>query len=122
MPPNEPLYGSGLSGNCFAISLTSASGAALWQMIGHPFPYSVSWADVRVASSPDGLSWTQRTPSQAKAANIMEKEWWWSGSAYEAKDDVTSGLIGTILPQEAVWVRMLLGSAGSTVTLLVPAR
>jgi len=113
-------YGSGLSGSCFAISLNPSSNS--WQMVGHPFPYSVSWADVRVASY-NGSLWTQRTPSQAKTANIIAKEQWrWIGSTYEAKDDVTPTMIGTLLPQEAVWVRMLPGSVGSTVKLLIPAR
>ncbi|MGX9727479.1 MAG: hypothetical protein ACTFAK_09220 [Candidatus Electronema sp. VV] len=122
--PTEPCsnYGSGLLGNCFAISLTPSS-TARWQMVGHPFPYSVSWADVRVATY-DGSAWTHRTPSQAKADNIMEKEQWrWNGSTYESKDDSTPLLIGTLLPQEAVWVRSLSGSSGlAGLKLLIPAR
>ncbi|MGR0482521.1 MAG: FG-GAP repeat protein [Candidatus Electronema sp. V4] len=121
-------FGSGLSGNCFAIDLPPSpdGSTSIWQMVGHPFPYSVSWADVRVATTPDGSAWTQRTPTQAKADNIMEKEQWrWSGNAYEVKDDVTVGMIGTLQPQEAVWVRILSGSNAfslGNIKLLIPAR
>ncbi|MGX9727487.1 MAG: Lcl C-terminal domain-containing protein [Candidatus Electronema sp. VV] len=110
-----------LVGNCFAIDLTP-SASDIWQIIGNPFPYAVDWRNVRVASS-DGTTWTQHTPSEAATANLMAKEFWRYGSGYETKDDVTSGLIGALRPQESVWVRIKSGSNGlSGFKLLIPKR
>ncbi|MCI5197432.1 MAG: DUF1566 domain-containing protein [Candidatus Electrothrix sp. AW5] len=118
-------YGSGLMGNCFAIDLTPSSGSNLWQIIGHPFPYTVSWADVRVAASSDGTTWTQYTPSEAATANLMAKEYWfWNGSSYQTKDDSTPGAIGVLQPQESIWVRIKSGSSSLSAgdfKLLIPA-
>ncbi|MCI5178397.1 MAG: hypothetical protein D3911_03550 [Candidatus Electrothrix sp. AW3_4] len=117
-------YGSGLLGNCFAIDLTPSSGSDIWQIIGHPFPYAVSWNDVRVASS-DGTTWTQYTPSQAVAINLMAKEYWfWNGNSYNTKDDSTPGSIGALQPQESIWVHIKSGSSSLSAgnfKLLIPA-
>jgi hypothetical protein len=117
-------YGSGLLGRCFAVDLTPSSGSNLWQIVGHPFPYTVSWDDVRVASS-DGTSWTQYTPSEAATANLMAKEYWfWNGSSYQTKDDSTPGAIGVLQPQESVWVRIKSGSSSLSpdhFKLLIPS-
>ncbi|MCI5134790.1 MAG: DUF1566 domain-containing protein [Candidatus Electrothrix sp. AW2] len=117
-------YGSGLMGRCFAVDLTPSSGRNLWQIIGHPFPYPVSWDDVRVASS-DGTTWTQYTPSEAATANLMAKEYWfWNGSSYQTKDDSTPGAIGVLQPQESIWVRIKADSSSLSAgdfKLLIPA-
>ncbi len=125
--PIEPCsnYGSGLTGQCFAIDLVRAAGSSLWQIVGHPFPYTVSWADVLVAASLDGgVRWTTYTPSQAETASLMDKAIHrWSGSTYEAYDDSTPSMIGTLQPQDAFWVRIKPGSLGlSGFKLLIPAR
>ncbi|CAK8712687.1 hypothetical protein GKODMF_04265 [Candidatus Electrothrix gigas] len=117
-------YGSGLMGRCFAVDLTPSSGRNLWQIVGHPFSYPVSWDDVRVASS-DGTTWTQYTPSEAATANLMAKEYWfWNGSSYQTKDDSTPGAIGVLQPQESIWVRIKFGSSSLSAgdfKLLIPA-
>jgi hypothetical protein len=118
-------YGPGLTGQCFAIDLVPSAGAALWQIVGHPFPYTANWADVRVAAF-DGTTWTQRTPSEAETADLMLKTFWrWTGSAYESHDDSTPGMLGILQPQESFWVRILPGSSAFNVEgikLLIPAR
>ncbi|MGX9727496.1 MAG: S8 family serine peptidase [Candidatus Electronema sp. VV] len=125
-PSAEPCssYGSGLLGKCFAIPLTP-SGADSWQIVGYPFTSPLNWADVRVATY-DGATWTQYTPSGAATANLMRKEYWrWNGSTYETKDDVTSGAVGVLQPQESFWVRILPGSSTLSAggfKLLIPAR
>ncbi|MCI5114224.1 MAG: DUF1566 domain-containing protein [Candidatus Electrothrix sp. AX1] len=117
-------YGSGLMGRCFAVDLTPSSGRNLWQIVGHPFSYPVSWDDVRIASS-DGTTWTQYTPSEAATANLMAKEYWfWNGSSYQTKDDSTPGAIGVLQPQESIWVRIKFGSSSLNADhfkLLIPA-
>ncbi|MCI5180202.1 MAG: DUF1566 domain-containing protein [Candidatus Electrothrix sp. AW3_4] len=117
-------YGSGLMGRCFAVDLTPSSGRNLWQIVGHPFSYPVSWDDVRVASS-DGTTWTQYTPSEAATANLMAKEYWfWNGSSYQTKDDSTPGAIGVLQPQESIWVRIKADSSSLSAgdfKLLIPA-
>ncbi|MCI5225488.1 MAG: DUF1566 domain-containing protein [Candidatus Electrothrix sp. AX2] len=117
-------YGISLMGRCFAVDLTPSSGRNLWQIVGHPFSYPVSWDDVRVASS-DGTTWTQYTPSEAATANLMAKEYWfWNGSSYQTKDDSTPGAIGVLQPQESIWVRIKFGSSSLSAgdfKLLIPA-
>jgi hypothetical protein len=127
--PFEPCsnYGSGLSGNCFAISLTpSPTASRIWQMVGHPFPYAVNWADVKVAVSHNGgATWEVYSPSQAESAGYVSKAYYcWNGNSYDPYDDVTLGG-GTLQPQEAIWVRSLgsySGPAPSKLKLLIPAR
>ncbi len=110
---------------CRAINLTPSSGTDLWQIVGHVFPYSVAWADVRVAAY-NGTTWTTYTPSEAEAANLMLKTWWrYTGSAYESYDDSTPGMVGVLRPQESFWVRIKSGSSALTsgnFKLLIPAR
>ncbi len=122
--PTEPCsnYGTGLRGNCFAIDLTP-SGTDIWQIVGNPFPYPVTWADMRVASY-NGSAWTQYTPLNAALASLTKKELWrYNGNAYATYDDSTWGMIGTLRSQESFWVRILSGSAGlSQLKLLIPAR
>uniref|UniRef100_UPI004055A790 Lcl C-terminal domain-containing protein n=1 Tax=Candidatus Electronema sp. TaxID=2698783 RepID=UPI004055A790 len=115
-----------LVGNCFAIDLTP-SASDIWQMVGNPFPYTVDWRNVRVASSLDGTTWMQYTPSEAAApaVNLMAKEFWQYGSSYETKDDATLGSIGALRPQESVWVRIKSGSSSLSAgnfKLLIPKR
>ena len=112
-----------LVGNCFTIDLTP-SASDIWQIIGNPFPYTVDWRNVRIASSADGTNWTQYTPTAAAGANLMAKEYWyWTGSGYDTKDDSTPTKIGALKPQESVWVRIKSGSSGlSEFKLLIPMR
>ncbi len=109
---------------CFAIDLVvPPAGASRWNFVGNPFPYAVNWADVRVSSSVNGSSWTLRTPSEADASVMRKTFHRWTGSAYEPKDDATPGSIGTLLPQEAVWIKTLAADPSITkIKLLIPAR
>ncbi|MCI5196655.1 MAG: DUF1566 domain-containing protein [Candidatus Electrothrix sp. AW5] len=122
---SDPKTAPDLLGNCFAINLTPSS-SDIWQMIGHPFPYTVSWKDVRVASSVDGTNWTQYTPSQAATADLMAKEYWrWNGSSYQTKDDSTPDSIGVLQTQESVWVQIKSSSgtlSAGNFKLLIPKR
>ncbi len=120
---SDPKAAPDLLGNCFAIDLTPSSSNNIWQMVGNPFPYTVDWRNVRVASY-DGSVWTQYTPSQALTANLMDKRfWYWNGSSYQTKDDSTNAMIGALKPQESVWVRIKSGSSGlNGFKLLIPKR
>ncbi len=116
-------YGSGLSGQCFAVDLAiPPAGQKRWNMVGHPFPYPVGWDQVRIAAY-DGSTWTLYTPSGADAALLVEKNLYsWNGSSYQTKDD-TPVTLGTLQPQEAVWVRSLAGASTlAGLKLLIPAR
>lgn len=112
----------GLTGSCFEIDLTRSSGSDLWQMVGHPFPYTVGWANVRIAAF-NGTDWTAYTPSAAQTAGYINKSYWtYNGSGYDSYDDVTPGMIGTLQPQESFWVRIFPGtSVLSGLKLLIPA-
>lgn len=75
-------------------------------MAGHPFSYSVSWADVRVAA----IYYRQSHGQE-------ERQY------HEACDDSTPGMTGTLQPQEAFWVRIKPGSLGlGGFKLLIPAK
>ncbi|MCI5226766.1 MAG: hypothetical protein D3918_08905, partial [Candidatus Electrothrix sp. AX2] len=122
---SDPKAAPDLLGNCFAVDLTVPTSGDIWQMIGNPFPYTVDWRNVRIASH-DGTTWTQRTPSQAADAgvNLIDKKfWYWNGSSYQTKDDSTKSMIGALKPQESVWVQIKSGAAGlSGFKLLIPKR
>ena len=108
--------------NCFAVDLERGT-ANRWNMVGHPFPYAVGWDQVRIAAY-DGSAWTLYTPSAANTASIVDKNLYrWTGSSYETKDDTAGPTLGTLQPQEAVWVRSLPGSGALTdLKLLIPAQ
>ncbi|MGR0481987.1 MAG: hypothetical protein ACTFAL_11450 [Candidatus Electronema sp. V4] len=123
--PTEDCASYGWPGQqCVAVDLViPPAGQGRWNMVGHPFPYTVSWADVRVSSSVNGSSWTLRTPSEADASVMRKTFHRWTGSAYEPKDDATPGSIGILQPQEAVWIRTLASDPAVTkIKLLIPAR
>lgn len=113
----------GLTGNCFVIPLEIASGSDRWNMVGHPLPYAVAWDQVRIAVYDENGSWALYTPTEANDADIVEKNLYrWTGSSYETWDDVEP-LLGTLQPQESIWVRSLPGSgAYSELKLLIPAQ
>ncbi len=120
----------GLPGACFEIDLVIPPvNESRWNMVGHPFPYTVDWADVRVkVSTNSGLNWTSYSPTEAEAAQIMEKTYQsYNGNTYDAKDDSTLGKLGTLLPQEAIWVRTMSKGVYATtlpthLKMLIPAR
>ncbi len=104
---------------CYEISLTppGTGQPRRFNLIGQVFSFDVDWADVRVE-----VNGTAYTPSGAKAAGYMEKEMWiYNGNSYDVFDDITSGMKGTLAPQDGVWVAVLNGAAGKTIKLLIPA-
>ncbi len=116
----------GLTGACFAIDLViPPAGQNRWNMVGHPLPYTVDWADVRIATF-DGLFWTANSPSAAETKGFASKTYYsWNGSSYDPYDDSTPGSLGTLQPQDAIWVRSLSGSSildAGDLKLLIPAR
>ena len=46
---------------------------------------------------------------------------WWNGNAYDAHDDATPGMEGSLGDFQSHWLRVLSGSDGHTVKLLIPA-
>ncbi|MGX9728938.1 MAG: kelch repeat-containing protein [Candidatus Electronema sp. VV] len=122
--PTADCGGYGLTGQCFAIDLALPSaGENRWNFIGHPFLYAVNWADVKVAAYTDsGASWTAYSPAAAEAAGYISKTYYrWNGNTYEAKDESTLGMTGSLQPKEAVWIRSLQGANGlAGLKLLIP--
>ncbi len=118
------VYGS--TGACFAIDLViPPAGQNRWNLVGHPFPYTVDWADVRIATF-NGSAWTADSPSDAETAGFASKTYQiYNGNTYDPYDDSTLGKLGTLQPQEAIWVRSLSGSSSlgaGNFKLLIPAR
>ena len=110
-------------GNCFEIPLVKPADNLSQRpnMLGHPLPYPVNWANfrLRVSGDPD----SPLTPSGAEAKGFMRKQTYkYSGSAYVPFDDVTPGYDhGALGAFDGFWVRLLESSfdAGD-MTLLVP--
>jgi hypothetical protein len=107
---------------CYVIPVVVSDGIEPAQnMLGHPFAHAVNWADVRIRVD-DAGSVSIYTPSEAEVAGILSKTFHvWSGNAYETYDDVTPGMAGTLDAHAGFWIKLLPGSAGKTVDLLIPA-
>lgn len=110
-------------GNCFEIPLVKPADdlSERYNMLGHPLPYPVNWANfrLRVDGDPD----SPLTPSEAQAKGFMMKETYkYSGSAYVPFDDVTPGYDhGALGSFDGFWVGMLDNSFNAgDMTLLVP--
>ncbi|MCB1775372.1 MAG: FG-GAP repeat protein, partial [Gammaproteobacteria bacterium] len=104
---------------CYVIPLTPPDDASeLYNLVGHPFPFGVDWANVRLRV--DGT--TYLSPTDALAQNVMDKTYWvWNGNAYESYDDATPMLEGTLQAFDGLWIKLLPGSQGKTLELLIPA-
>ncbi|MCI5192554.1 MAG: hypothetical protein D3915_05440, partial [Candidatus Electrothrix sp. AU1_5] len=126
--PTTDCAAYGGSGQCFAIDLAiPLAGVNFWNMVGHPFPYAVNWADVQVAVSSDGgATWGTYSPSTAEIAGYVSKIYYrWNGNSYDSYDDSTPGSLGVLQPQESVWVRSLGSYSGPVpqkLKLLIPVR
>lgn len=117
--PLTPSTHCPTTAGCFEIPLVPTAGGETYKsnLIGHPFPYPVDWADVRFVQND-----TAYAPSAANAANVAYKHFKrYNGSAYESYDDTTPGLQGNLWPNESVWVYLKTGAVGG-IKLLVPAR
>ena len=110
---------------CYGISLTGTADGR-YNMIGHPMAYAVNWGDVRFVDD-SGNEWT---PSGAEAQGVASKTMYtWNGSAYQAWDDVTPGMLGTLGVFEGQWVKAFATATALRIpalpasgSLLVPAR
>lgn len=81
------------------IYLSGAAGGR-WNMIGHPLDYSVSWSDTQVLDGPDMLSISDVNTTTEMSKYIH----YWNGNTYDAYDDVTPGMEGTLEAGKAYWV------------------
>ncbi len=80
---------------------------------------------VSVSASPSALPWTVYSPSDAESAGYISKTYYsYNGSSYASYDDSTLGSLGTLQPQEAIWIRSLgsYASAPDQLKLLIPAK
>jgi len=103
-------------GGCYEIALTPTD-SFLFNMPGHPFPYDVEWADVRV--SVGGVLYDL---SAAETAGYLANRFYtYNGNCYETYDDATPGMIGVLEAYEGIWVKMLqYSSSVGDITLLIP--
>ena len=107
---------------CLEIPLTppTAPDTALFNLQGHPFPYSVDWADVRIRVAGDVSS--PFTPEGANSSGYLSKNvYTYNGNAYDTFDDVTPGMQGVLGAYDGIWVEALNNTLSSgDLTLLVP--
>jgi hypothetical protein len=109
--------------NCFEIPVVKPAGpgTTMWNALGHPLPFPVNWADVRIVAAGDPDS--PMTPSEALAKDYLSKVTYkYTGSAYVPFDDVTPGYDeGALGVYDAFWVETLGGSLGTgDLSLLIP--
>ncbi|MDS4039713.1 MAG: hypothetical protein RKP20_00855 [Candidatus Competibacter sp.] len=105
---------------CFEIPLVAPTGSETNRanLVGHPFPYPVDWADVRFVHNG-----TAYTPTDAATANLAYKNFKrYNGNAYESYDDLTPGMGGNLWPHESVWVYVKPGATALGIKLLIPAQ
>jgi hypothetical protein len=111
---------------CFEIPLQKplAEGLEQYNMLGHPLPYPVNWADVRIIVNGDINS--PFSPSEALAKGYLSKiVYKYTGNAYAAYDDVTPGYEeGALGAYDGIWVSVLDGrlSTGDLSLLIPPIR
>jgi len=108
------------SHGCFEIQLIAPASAGLKRknMVGHPFPDTVPWADVRIVAGANSY-----TPAQAATNNLLtDTIWKYNGSSYDTYDSTTPGQIGMLNAYDGFWVEVLDGAIGQTVKLLIPKK
>ena len=107
--------------SCFAIPLTPPTPPAtlLMNMKGHPMPFSVNWADVRVRTG--GSSYT---PTGADGVNYLSKTFYtYNGNGYDSYDDgTTPGMEGILGGYSGFWVEVLEDAPGDLTLLIPPTR
>ncbi|MCW8925178.1 MAG: FG-GAP repeat protein, partial [Xanthomonadales bacterium] len=103
---------------CFEIPLVNPADASSehYNMVGHPGNIQTDWASVTVLV--DGVPYT---PYDAEANNFVSNTLWkYNGNGYDSYNDITPGMIGYLDTYDGFWVKVLGGSFGKTVKLLVP--
>ncbi len=103
---------------CFEVMLTPPDNnmATRQNMVGHPFPFDVDWADVVVEVN----GTTAYTPSDADTAGLVSKTIHkYNGNGYDPFDDDTPAMLGVLNIYDGIWVETLGGSLGNTVKLLI---
>ncbi|MDG4597210.1 MAG: S8 family serine peptidase [Candidatus Contendobacter sp.] len=117
---SQTIDAAGMLNNPLLPSLAAAPPG--WNMAGHPFTFSVCWADVKVVDGTSQLTLEQADPGGAceqsppgtgcVMSRIMHK---WNGSAYQPFDGLTAGAEGTLEVFDGWWVK-----AKNSIKLLIP--
>ena len=116
-PALETGAGCPTANGCFPSPLTPPDASETKQnnLVGHPFPYAVKWADMRFV-----VNGTAYTPSAAQTATYAAKTFWrYNGSSYNTYDDTTPGVSNTWWQaNEGLFVRLLPSARSFTGTKL----
>ncbi len=94
-------------------------------MVGHPHPYDVCWADVQVVDGANTLSLAEadlggacQAASAAANGCVMSRiAHKWTGASYATFDGTTLGMEGTTVPWDGFWV----SAVKSGISLRIPA-
>ncbi len=74
-----------------------------WNMVGHPYEFTVDWADVKVVYDA-----AEHTLADAEAAGKMVRTMYrWNGAAYSSFNGLTPGAMGTLSAWDGFWVEAL---------------
>ncbi len=103
---------------CYEVDLTSPDSAAetKFNLVGNPVNVTFDWGSARLLV--DGLLYT---PDDADFNGSVNKTiYTYNGASYDAFDDITPGMIGSLNAYQGFWVELLGGAFGKTVKLFIP--
>lgn len=103
---------------CYEIDLTPPADAvsARFNMVGHPANIQTDWASVRFL-----VNGVLYTPFDADFNGFVANTLWkYNGNGYDSFDDDTPGMEGHLNTYDGIWVKLLGGSFGKTVKMLIP--
>lgn len=124
--PQTPVYSTDCPQGCFEIPLVKgvSTDEYRYNMLGNPFAWDVNWSDIKIKVTNSGSS-TIYTPNAAETAGYSSKTiYTYNGSAYQAYDDITPGMLGTLTEFDGFFFKVVSGSivdTYDTITMLVPA-
>ncbi|MEM1205479.1 MAG: hypothetical protein AAGN66_19775, partial [Acidobacteriota bacterium] len=98
------------------LPLTAEPAEGVQNMVGHPFPFEVCWADVQVVDGANVLSLDGADPlvGLTRACDLVPPDpscvmsrvaHRWNGAAYDAFDGGTASMQGSLEPFSGFWVR-----------------
>lgn len=84
------------------VRLSGEPGTGRWNLVGHPLDFPVNWSEVQIVDDASiiGIGSVNTTTQMEKEFHV------WNGSTYDAFDDVTPGMQGTLQAGGAIWTKV----------------
>lgn len=111
---------------CYEVPLVvPTSGGGLMNFVGSNMPFNVNWSDIRVKVVSGATTTVHTSPSAAQTAGVISNTIYvWNGTQakYDSYNDTTAGALGMLRVFRGFWVQVQPQTAGTTVSLLIPAK